>query len=134
MGMFSELVLFSDVEGVVLNGGVPVEGVEIVQEITYQEPGKIPPRTVTTGARGHFALTRVNTGSGLSRILPGQPSILQRLVIRHNGVEYEGWRHNKNSYEINSELGGRPLRLVCELANAPDFEGKHYGICKVAPE
>lgn len=134
MGMFSELVLFSEVEGVVLKDGVPVEGAEIVQEITYEEPGKIPAKTVQTGADGRFALARVTTGAGLSRVIPGQPSILQRLMIRHNGVEYEGWRHNKNSYELNSELAGRSLRLICELANAPDFEGKHYGICRVAPE
>lgn len=134
MGMFSEVVLFSDVEGVVLKDGIPAEGVEIVQEITYQEPGKMAPRMVKTGAGGRFALARVTTTPGLSRLLPAQPSILQRLVIRYKGVEYEGWRHNKNSYELNSELSGRPLRLVCELANAPDFEGTHYGICKVAPE
>ncbi|MEE4378319.1 MAG: DUF6795 domain-containing protein [Candidatus Competibacteraceae bacterium] len=134
MGLFSELVLFSDVEGVVLKDGVPVEGAEIVQEITYQEPGKIPSRTVKTTADGRFALARVTKGSGLSRVIPGQPSILQRLVIRHGGTEYEGWRHNKNSYELNSELAGQPLRLVCELTNTPDFEGKHYGICRVALE
>jgi hypothetical protein len=134
VGMFNELVLFSDVEGVVMKEGVPVAGAEIVQEITYQEPGKIPARTVQTGADGRFTLARVTTSAGLSRIIPGQPSILQRLMIRYNGVEYEGWRHNKNSYEINSELDGRSLRLVCELANTPDFEGKHYGICRVAPE
>ena len=134
MGMFSELVLFSDVEGVVMKEGVPVAGAEIVQEITYQEPGKIPVRTIRTGADGRFTLARVTTGAGLSRIIPGQPSVRQRLMIRHNGIEYEGWRHNKNSYELNSELDGRSLRLVCELSNTPDFEGKHYGICQVAPE
>ncbi|WP_363168918.1 DUF6795 domain-containing protein [uncultured Lamprocystis sp.] len=60
--------------------------------------------------------------------------MLQRLVIRYNGVGYEGWRHNKNSYDLNSELAGRPLRLICDLAHAPDFEGKHYGICRAAPD
>ncbi|NJN48187.1 MAG: hypothetical protein HC808_18805 [Candidatus Competibacteraceae bacterium] len=134
MGLFSELVLFSDVEGVVLKDGVPVEGAEIMQEITYQEPGKIPSKTVETTPNGRFTLARVTRGSGLSRIIPGQPSILQRLVIRYDGKEYEGWRHNKNSYELNSELAGQPLRLICELANTPEFEGKHYGICRVASE
>ncbi|WP_295580020.1 DUF6795 domain-containing protein [uncultured Lamprocystis sp.] len=70
MGMFSELVLFSDVEGVVPQDGVPVEGVEILQEITYQEPGRIPSQTVKTGAGGRFTFARVTTGSGLSRVIP----------------------------------------------------------------
>lgn len=134
MGMFSELVLFSEVEGVVLKDGAPLEGVEIVQEITYQEPGKVPAKSTKSGVGGRFALPRVTTGGGFSRLLPGQPAILQRIVIRYEGVEYEGWRHTKNSYELNSELAGRPLRLVCELSLAPDFEGKHYGVCRVAPE
>lgn len=134
MGMFSELVLFSELEGVVLKQGVPVAGAEIVQEVTYEKPGKALVKTVQTSTDGRFRLARVTTGAGLSRILPGQPSILQRIIIRHNGTEYEGWRHNKNSYDLNSELDGRPLKLICELATAPDFEGKHYGICRVAPE
>lgn len=134
MGIFSELVLFSEVEGIVLQEGHPLEGVEIVQEITYQRPGKIPTKTTQTDADGKFTLERITTTGGLGRFLPGQIAILQRIVIRHRGVEYEGWRHTKTSYEQNGELGGRPLRLVCELSRTPDFEGKHYGICRVASD
>lgn len=129
-----ELVLFSRVDGVVLKDGAPLAGVEILQEIVYREPGRVPSRTITTDASGRFSLSPVTERSGLGRLVPGQPSILQRLVIRHDGVEYEGWRHSKESFEANSELDGRPLRLVCDLSTAPDFEGKHYGVCRVAPD
>ena len=64
------------------------------------------------------------------RLIPAQPSIRQKLVIRYQGVEYEAWSHGKHDYDANSELDGKPLRLVCDLATAPDFEGTHYGICR----
>ena len=134
MSMFSKLVLFSRVEGVITQDGKPVEGAEIVQEVLYKDVDEVPPSTVVSGPEGSFVLEEVTHAAGLSRMLPGQVSIGQRLVIRHQGEEYEGWRHNKTSVEPNSELDGRPLKLVCELTTPPDFEGTHFGICRAAKE
>ena len=134
MGKFSKLVLFSHVEGVITQDGEPVEGAEIVQEILYKEVDNIAPTTVKSAADGHFVFEEVSEKAGLSRMLPGTATITQRLVIRHDGQEYEAWRHGKKDFEPNSELEGQPLRLVCELTTPPDFEGFHYGICRVAKD
>ena len=134
MAMFSKLVLFSRVEGVITLDGQPVEGAEVVQEILYKEAGKIPPATVRSAADGRFVLEEVSHNAGVTRLLPGQASVVQRLVIRHDGQEYEAWRHNKSSFEPDSELEGRKLELVCELTTTPDFEGTHYGVCRVAED
>ncbi len=134
MSMFSKLVLFSRVEGVITQEGKPVEGAEVIQEVLYKEADEVPIITAVSGAEGKFVLEEVTHSAGLSRLLPGQVSIVQRLVIRYQGKEYEGWRHNKSSIEPNSELDGRPLKLVCELTTPPDFEGTHFGICRAAKE
>jgi hypothetical protein len=132
MSMFSKLVLFSRVEGVITQDGKPVEGAKIVQEVLYKDVDEVPPTQVVSGPDGNFVLEEVTHAAGLSRVLPGQVSIVQRLVIHYQGKEYEGWRHNKTSTEANSELDGHPLKLVCELTTAPDFEGTHFGICRAA--
>ncbi|MCJ7555870.1 MAG: hypothetical protein MUP90_03020 [Gammaproteobacteria bacterium] len=134
MSMFSKLVLFSRVEGVITQDGKPVAGAEIIQEVLYKDAGEVPATTVASGPQGDFALEEVTHAAGLSRMLPGQVSIVQKLLIRYQGKEYEGWRHNKSSVEANSELNGRPLKLVCELTTPPDFEGTHFGICRAAQE
>ncbi len=134
MSLFSKLVLFSHVEGVITLNGKPVAGAQIVQEILYKDAGEFAPRSVTSGPQGDFELEEVIRNPGLSRMLPGQVSIVQRLIIRHDGNEYEGWRHNKSSVEPNSELDGQPLKLICELTNKPDFEGTHFGICRAATD
>ena len=134
MSMFSKLVLFSRVEGVITQDGKPVEGAEVVQEVLYKDIDEVPATTASSDSQGHFVLEEVTHSAGLSRMLPGQVSIGQRLVIRYQGKEYEGWRHNKTSVEPDSELDGHPLKLVCELTTRPDFEGTHFGICRAAKE
>lgn len=131
MGVTSPLVLFSEVHGTVLRNGTPVAGAEITQEVVWSDnKDDIAPRSVTTRADGAFHFAALEKAPGALRLVPHQATVLQKLLIRHEGVEYTGWRHTRNSYQANSELGGRPIRLVCELSSEPDFEGKHYGICR----
>lgn len=129
MGLFTRLVLFSPVSGVVLRDGVPVANAEVRQEVTFFDE-KIPPQRAVSDASGRFHFSVVDRGAGFTRLMPHQPVMLQRIVIRHGGIEYVAWRHTRNSYGMNSELDGRPLRLECDLVRQPDFEGTHYGICK----
>ncbi|MCJ7558249.1 MAG: hypothetical protein MUP90_15235 [Gammaproteobacteria bacterium] len=134
MSMFSKLILFSRVDGVITQDGKPVEGAQIIQEVLYKNADEVPATTVVSGPAGDFVLEEVTHAAGVSRMLPGQVSVVQRLVIRFQGKEYEGWRHNKTSVEPDSELDGQPLKLVCELTTPPDFEGTHFGICRAAKE
>jgi hypothetical protein len=131
MGAFSRLVLFSEVTGTVLKDGKPVAGAEILQQVDWSDDTDKNPRNRTvTDKNGAFAFPAVEHSAGLARLVPAQPVILQKLLIRYDGVEYEGWLHSKSDYDANSELEGRPLRLVCDLATQPDYEGTHFGICR----
>ena len=131
MGFFSKLVLFSRVEGRVTLNGEPVSGVEVVQQASYLEPGDLPTTAVRTDASGRFSFDEISRRAGLGGLLPGEMRVSQKLLLRYDGQEFEGWRHSKTSGEPNGELDGKPLKLVCELTTAPDFEGTHYGICRV---
>lgn len=131
MDVFSRLVLFSEVHGAVLNEGKPVAGAEIVQKVVWSDDeAKNRMQQTVTGKDGAFAFPRIESNAGLLRLIPAQPTIQQTIVIRYQGREYVAWLHGKNSYDANTELDGRPLHLVCELTRQPDYEGKHYGICK----
>lgn len=132
MGVFSRLVLFSDVHGTVLNEGKPVVGAEIVQKVVWSDDEtKNRTQQTVTGKDGAFAFPTIESNAGLLRLIPAQPTIQQTIVIQYQGREFVAWLHGKSSYDANTELDGRPLHLVCELTRQPDYEGKHYGICKV---
>ena len=131
MGSFDRLVLFSEVHGTVLRDGQPVAGAELVQKVIWSDdPGEIPPQRATPDATGAFRFPAIERGAGLRRMIPAQPMMLQTITIHIEGQQYLAWRYGKDSYDNRSELGGRPLNLVCELTRAPEHEGKHYGLCK----
>lgn len=131
MGLFDRLVLFSEVHGTVLREGKPVAGAELVQKVVWSDDAdEIPPQRTTTDGAGAFRFPAIERGAGLRRMIPAQPMMLQTITIYFEGREYLAWRYGKDSYDDRSELGGRPLNLVCELTAAPGHEGKHYGICK----
>ena len=131
MGIFDRLVLFSDVHGTVMKDGKPVAGAELVQKVVWSDnENEIPPQRTMTDKAGTFSFPAIERGAGLLRLIPAQPIMLQKILIRYQGAEYIAWQHSKTSYNANTELDGRPIRLVCELSRRPDYEGKHYGICK----
>ncbi|HET6913107.1 MAG TPA: DUF6795 domain-containing protein [Rhodanobacteraceae bacterium] len=131
MGVSKRLVLFSEVRGTVLMHGSAVQGAQIRQEVVWSDnKDEIPPQQAVSDVQGAFSFPAIERNAGVLRLVPHQPVILQKILIQYQGVEYTAWRHTKDSYEENSELGGRPLKLVCDLASKPDFEGTHYGICR----
>jgi hypothetical protein len=131
MGVFDRLVLFSEVRGTVLMDGEPVKGAELVQKVIWSEnENEIPPQSCVTDASGAFWFPAIERRPGLRRLVPSQPVMLQRILIRYQGVEYIGWRHGKTGWDANTELDGRPIKLVCELNREPGHEGTHYGICE----
>jgi hypothetical protein len=131
MGIFDRLVLFSEVHGTVLRAGKPVAGAELVQKVVWSDDAaQNPTQHTVTDKDGAFTFPAIERNAGLLRLIPAQPTIQQTILIRYQGAEYVGWLHGKTSYNANTELEGRPFRLVCELTHQPDYEGKHYGICR----
>ena len=133
MATNSQMVLFSHVEGTVTRDGEPVEGAEVVQKVLYKTEDEVPAATLTTGDSGTFIFEEI-ARKAPGRWLPGEVTITQSIVIHVDGQQYEGWHHGKKGFEANTELEGRPIRLVCELTTVPDVEGNHFGICREVTE
>ena len=135
MGKFDRLVLFSRVQGVVLDHGVPVPGAQLSQKIVWSDDDAENTEVRThTDARGHFGFEAITHSAGITRLVPHAPMILQTIRISHAGQDYVAWKHGKQTYDDNSELGGKPILLVCDLSNAPEQVDYHYGICRVASQ
>jgi hypothetical protein len=130
MALFSKKVLFSRVEGQVLLNGEPVAGAEILQraQLAGNEPIRASARTDTTG---HFTLDEITRSGRMIDLLPTEVVVTQSISISHGNKEHEGWLHTKRNYDRNGELDGKPLQLVCELSEQPDFTDNYYGICRV---
>lgn len=134
MGAPRNWVLFSEVHGTVLRHGKPVEGAEVIETARISaDDTKNRVQRAVTDADGKFHFPAIVKQLGwLWRISPGQPVVNQSIVIRFEGVEYEGWKHGKLTFAANTELDGQPLDFVCELTDKPEAVGTHYGLCRPA--
>ena len=114
-------VLFSPVSGVVTKDGQPVAGAEVEQHYVWHWKDQSASTTVTTDGEGRFSFPQVTGSSFLGGLMPHEPVVEQRIVIRYEGREYLAWKHAKHSYEAGGELGGVPLELECALEAEEQF-------------
>ena len=132
MGKFDRLVLFSRVQGVVVDHGSPVSGAALTQKIVWSDDDSDNTEVrIQADAQGRFHFEPITRAAGITRMVPHAPMILQTIRITHGGKDYVAWKHGKQSYDDNSELGGRSLLLVCDLSLPPEQVDDHYGICRV---
>ncbi|RZI58285.1 MAG: hypothetical protein EOP37_16500 [Rubrivivax sp.] len=127
--------LFSEVNGVVLLDGRPVEGVEVEQKYNWHWGEKKASRTTRTDAQGRFHFPVITGRSITGSLLPHEPVIVQEIHFVHQGKTHHGWFQAKHNYENQGELDGQPMRLVCDLKDEPTGrpEIQSYGICTVQP-
>ncbi|MGY4533728.1 hypothetical protein ACVW0Y_002861 [Pseudomonas sp. TE3786] len=130
MAFSKTLYLFSEVNGIVLLDGKPVQGVEVDQEYHWHWKDEKARRVTTTDAQGRFHFPLI-TGKSLTAALPHEPVVEQRMRLYYQGKEYQGWYQSKHNYDDLGELNGRPLNLVCDLNDepAPHPEIGSSGIC-----
>jgi len=132
MALFDKKCLFSEVNGAVFAGGVPVAGAEVEQFYKWENSNKSSEKSIETDSNGRFRFDAILDNSVFTTILPSNPVIQQKIFIRYDGKEYEAYLFMKKNYDINGELDGKPLDLVCELDNRASREGGFYGVCTLA--
>lgn len=126
----SKMHLFSEVHGVVVEHGIPVAGAVVEQEFRWHWTDEVGKTRVSTDASGRFAFAAVVRSSLLGSLLPHEPRVQQTLLIKHGGKVFKAWMMDKGDYLANSELGGKPIDLVCDLSVQPSRKGAVYGICE----
>lgn len=135
MAFFKTFTLFSATEGIVLMDGKPVEGVEVQQNYFWHWGDKKATIVTRTDANGRYQLPAITGRSITGNLLPHEPVIDQFIRFVYRGQTFKGWTHSKHNYDDLGELGGKPLRLVCDLKDEPvaHLEVHSFGICTVQP-
>ncbi|WP_377160731.1 DUF6795 domain-containing protein [Roseateles sp. UC29_93] len=133
MAFFKPFTLFSDLEGIVLLEGRPVEGVEVQQHYSWHWGDKRGSNVTRTDANGRYHFPVITGRSITGNLLPHEPVIDQEVSFVYQSKTFRGWFHSKHNYEDLGELDGQPLRLVCDLKDEPVGrpEIRSYGICTV---
>lgn len=124
-------VMFSAVNGQVVQNGKPVAGAKVVRQYVWQWNDKKVVEEVSTDNSGNFSFKQATQSSFLTSIFPHEPVVSQDILIFHEDKKYEAWVFSKHNYDDNGELG-KPINLICELTDKP---GRHvskdvYGICR----
>lgn len=127
----ARMVLFSAIEGRVLDNGRPVAGAQIERSWRWSWKSEDGADRTTTAADGRFALPAVVRSSFLGSLLPHEPLVDQIITIVQGGKSYKAWAHFKRSYDDNSENKGRPLRITCRLESEPARRADVFGICEL---
>jgi len=126
MGLFDAMTvnLFSEMQGVVTLHGKPIVGATVTR--TAMPAGKEYIDSTTTDSSGRFSFERATTKS-FFKLLPGDDSVFQKVLISYDGAEYVAWETGGASATNKGELNELDvigtekeidINLVCEL-NAP---------------
>lgn len=132
-------VLFSEVEGVVTRDGKPVKDARVEREYLWAWNDSRGSDHAVTDATGTFSLPRITGKTFLGGLLPHEPIIEQTIRIVVDDQSFEGWIFTKRNYDQNGELGGRPIRLRCDLGREPALtetgviDQGFFGVCTLDP-
>ncbi len=130
------LKLFSEVTGVVLKDGVPVEGAQIEQRYHWHWNDTKGNVTTISSKDGSFRFEPIKAQSWLARLFPHEPVIQQEITITVGNQKYRAYKYSSHSYQ--EEFPGRSLRLRCDIShsesnNLVDEKRKltYNGICTI---
>lgn len=125
--------IFSEINATLVNAaGEPQSGVKIERWWRRTPEAEPESDTTTTAEDGSFHFPEITYKPGFMGRLPGTPAYKQRITAIGPDGEVKLWFHVKTSNDPNSELDGRPARLVCRIDREPDAEGPVFGTCRIA--
>lgn len=113
-GEKKEAVLFSPLEGQITLEGKPASGAKIKLWLAWKDK-EGETYNYTTDNNGFFKIpkqTAIYTEDPLAQLV-----ISQEITIEHEGQSYETWVMSKMEPAEFTELGGKPINLICELTN-----------------
>jgi hypothetical protein len=127
-----ELVLFSPVTGVVVDGGKPVAGAKVTRSVKWKDSHEVD--EVVTTAAGEFQFAAKSVRSMMWSLIPHNPVVMQTITIQAGDKTYEAWEYQKGNYEMNSEADGKTVDMLCDLQNEPRSHAinqlfSYWGIC-----
>ncbi len=127
----TKMYLFSEVKGVVLKQGIPVEGAVVEQEFRWAWKDEVGRGQTKTDIAGKFSFPVVMRSSFLGSLLPHEPMVKQTILIKYEGQVYKAWMFDKGDYRENGELNGKAISLYCDLTAPLSHKDNIYGICQL---
>lgn len=123
--------VFSEVKLRLLHNGKPVSNSKVQRHWNWNNPGSDEAVTDDDG----YVLFPAVFESSVSRLLPLELVITQRLSVNIDGEERILWTNAKRKPEENVEYGGAKFDVVCELNNEEalieDYGSLMLTICKL---
>lgn len=130
MAFGKTFVLFSPFSGTaVTDDGAPAAGIKIERSWKWGWNNETGSDHATTDNQGRFSFPVIEGHSFTASFMPHEPHITQSLIASMASGEVEIWHAIKKSYDLNSELNGKPTRVVCRLDKEPSDEGLYWGTC-----
>ena len=123
--------VFSDVQLKLLKDGKPLSNVKVTRQWDWNKRGSDHAMTSDDGSI-HFPAV---FASSVSRLLPTELVIGQQLSIEIDGKEQVIWTNAKREPDVNSEYGGKPFNVVCDLKGEEvlieDYGSLMVAVCKL---
>ena len=131
MAFGKTFVLCSPVYGIAVTANdEPAAGIEIVREWTWTWNDQKGRDVTVTDAGGRFEFPLVEGSSLGAMFLPHEPNIMQVFTAKLPAGDLEILSISKDSYDLNSELNGKPTRIRCHLDREPSPDGLYWGTCE----
>ena len=114
LGHRQKIILFSPLQGKLTYKSDPVAGAKIIRKVSWNK--KIVETDIFYGLEnGEFNLP-------LKEIITRVPGLTQFVVhqtihVYFNNQEFPVWSCGKLGKDVNAELGGKPINLMCELTD-----------------
>lgn len=113
----------------VIQGNKPAAGIELERHwVWHWNDDSGSDRTVTDD-NGKFNFPQIEGSSMSAMFLPHEPNIRQTIIARMPEGDLEIWNAVKASYELNSEMDGHPIKVICHLDKEPSANGLYWGTC-----
>lgn len=119
--------VFSSVKARLLLNRKPVSNAKVRREWNWNKPSF---DESTTDAQGYVTFPAVFESS-VSRLLPVEIAISQRLLVELDGEFKEFWLNDKREPGENEEYNGVPFDVVCELTDEEKLIKAPVGLGKL---
>lgn len=105
--------VFSEVAAQLVLNGEPLKNTKVTRQWEWH---KRRSDEAVTDAEGYVTFPAVYESS-ITRLLPAEIVIGQRLSVEVNNEVITFWQSSKRKAVENSEYGGLPFNMICELSD-----------------
>ncbi|MEO5688470.1 MAG: DUF6795 domain-containing protein [Burkholderiaceae bacterium] len=104
-----KVVLWSPMRGRVPIDDKPAAGAVLMRSYEWNWGNKQGGDRVVADAAGAFIFPAIRGRMLLGQVLPHEPVVEQYMSIEYQGKTHDAWAFFKRDYDIDSEIGGRPI-------------------------